>query len=371
MHLRYGMNPHQSASVTPISADRHPLRILCGEPSYINVLDALGAWQLVHEAATTLGRPAAASFKHTSPAGAATAGAVDEAMIRTYRLDRGDVSPVTSAYLRARDGDPRSSYGDIAAVSEPVDAELAQLLSRLVSDGIIAPGYAPGVVARLSAKKHGRFLVCEADPTYSPPAEESREMYGMRLRQRRDDVTLSWAHLANPRCGTLPAAAIDDLLLGLIVVRHTQSNSVAYVKGGMALGVGAGQQSRVGCTQLAGAKVDTWWLRRHPTVLQLPMAPTAHVQDRINRQFGYLDGDHVGALPLTPAERDDWLASLDGVSFASDGALPFRDNIDHARRHGVRFVAEPGGSTRSDEVLAACQEHGITLVHTGIRLFRH
>jgi phosphoribosylaminoimidazolecarboxamide formyltransferase / IMP cyclohydrolase len=371
VRLRYGMNPHQAATATPLDATSVPVRVLNGEPSSINILDALSAWRLVREAATALGRAAAASFKHVSPAGAAVAGGIDAVMAETYGLDQATVGELTSAYVRARDTDPKSSYGDFIAVSEPVDAELADLLLRLVSDGIVAPDYAPGVVARLSRKKQGRFLVLRADPAYQPPAEEVREVFGMRLAQRRDDAPLTAQHLAHPVCGALPPRAVDDLLLGLITVRYTQSNSVAYTRDGMTLGVGAGQQSRVDCTRLAGAKAHTWWLRRHPTVRAAHDPADAKIQDRVNRQISYLDGDLIQPPPLTRAERQDWLGRLDHVSMASDGALPFRDNVDHARRHGVRYIAEPGGAARAGDVLAACLEHDIALAHTGIRLFQH
>jgi phosphoribosylaminoimidazolecarboxamide formyltransferase/IMP cyclohydrolase len=373
MRLRYGTNPHQRpANATPVHAGQEPIRLVRGEPSYINLLDALAAWQLVHEASAALTSPAAASFKHVSPAGAAIAGPVDAVMADTYRVDPTTIGAVTSAYLRARDADPKSSYGDFVAVSEPVDTELAETLRRLPCDGIIAAGFAPGTVATLSAKKNGTLVILEADPGYQPPAEEAREIYGLRLTQPRDSLPLTREHLTAVICGTLPEHAVDDLLLGMIVLRYTQSNSVAYLRDGMTLGIGAGQQSRVDCTRLAGMKTDTWWLRRHPTVRSLPCDQTVRVQDQISQQFQYLDGDVIdGVDPLTPAQRRDWLRRLDHVSFVSDGAIPFRDNIDHARHHGVRYIAEPGGSIRSDDVHAACREHGIALVHTGIRLFQH
>ncbi len=371
MRLRYGMNPHQRpATVEPVHAGRAPLRVVNGQPSYINLLDAIGAWQLVREASAALGRPVAASFKHLSPAGAAAAGPVDEVMTESFGLDTPPTSAVARAYVRARDTDPKSSYGDFVAVSEPVDAELAGLLRRLVSDGIVAPGYQPGTVAALSQKKGGGFLVLEADPEYRPPALQVREEYGLRFTTPYDDRVPDRRDLADPLCGTLPGEAVDDLLLGLITVRHTQSNSVAYVRGGATLGVGAGQQSRVDCTRLAGAKTDTWWLRRHPKVRAVPVEVAARIQDRIAERLEYLDGEPDGTT-LSGEERRDWLDRLDGVALASDGALPFRDNVDHARRHGVRYIAEPGGAARSADVAAACREYGIALVHTGTRLFRH
>ncbi|MEV6149630.1 phosphoribosylaminoimidazolecarboxamide formyltransferase [Nonomuraea sp. NPDC052129] len=385
MDLRYGMNPQQrSAIAAPVGPGRWPVRVLHGSPSYINMLDALNSWQLVSEASNALDRPAAASFKHVSPAGAAVAGPVDEVTAELNGVDRAAVGALTSAYLRARDADPKSSYGDFVAVSQPVDAELAELLTRLVCDGVIAPGYAPGTVAALSQKRGGRFLVMEADPAYVPPRQEAREVFGLRLTQERDEVVLSTALLDDVVCGTLPATAAEDLLLGLIVLRYTQSNSVCYLRGGATLGIGAGQQSRVDCTRLAGAKVDTWWLRRHPMVRALAFRPDVRLQDRINWQIRFIEGDLTAEekvrlsealsspMPeLTNEQRTSWLAALDEVAFVSDGALPFRDNVDHASRHGVRYIAEPGGSIRSAEVQDACREHQIALARTGLRLFHH
>ncbi|GAA1946359.1 phosphoribosylaminoimidazolecarboxamide formyltransferase [Kitasatospora viridis] len=385
MQLRYGMNPHQQAApAEPVHPGRWPVRVVNGAPSFINLLDALNAWQLVREAHRATGRVAAASFKHVSPAGAALAGPVEAAVAEPYGLDPAALSEVTAAYLRARDADPKSSYGDLVAVSHPVDLQLAELLGTLVCDGVVAPGYAPGAVERLSRKKGGRFLVLEADPELEPPAEETREVLGLRLTQQRDAAELTPALLTPVSGAPLTPAATADALLGLAVLRHTQSNSVCYLHDGVAVGIGAGQQSRVDCTRLAGAKTDTWWLRRHPAVRGLAFRDGVRRQDRINWQIRYLDGDLTAdeqgrfaeALtappsPLTAAERADWLARLDGVLFASDGALPFRDNVDHAHRHGVTTIVEPGGSIRSDEVAGACAELGITLVRTGLRLFHH
>ncbi|ALO06557.1 Phosphoribosylaminoimidazolecarboxamide formyltransferase [Streptomyces venezuelae] len=385
MELRYGINPQQlAATADPVEPGSPPIRVVNGSPSYINLLDALNSWQLVRDAGRALGRPAAASFKHVSPAGAAVAGPVDEVTAELYGVDSDGVGAVTSAYLRARDADPKSSYGDFAAVSHPVDAELAELLTRVVCDGVIAPGYAPGTVETLSRKKSGRFLVMEADETFTPPGQEAREVFGMRLAQQRDDVPLSPALLDDLVCGELTASATEDLLLGLAVLRYTQSNSVCYVRDGATLGIGAGQQSRVDCTRLAGAKTDTWWLRRHPAVRALAFRPGIRRQDRINWQIRFVEGDLTpdererlsGALSapapdLTDEQRAGWLAELTGVAFASDGALPFRDNVDHARRHGVTAIAEPGGSIRSTDVEDACRAHGIALARTGLRLFHH
>ncbi|MYS24030.1 phosphoribosylaminoimidazolecarboxamide formyltransferase / IMP cyclohydrolase [Streptomyces sp. DvalAA-14] len=389
MELRYGLNPQQArASAEPITPGAWPLRVLNGDPSYLNLLDALSGWRLVREAAQALGRPVAASFKHVSPAGAALAGPVDAPTAAFYGFDpaEGIAGPLASAYVRARDADPKSSYGDFAAVSHPVDAELAALLGRVVCDGIVAPGYEPGTVAALSAKKRGRFLVLAADPAFVPPEMERREIYGLQLAQARDEVPLSTDLLGNVVCGQapLPAAAAADLLLGLAVVRHTQSNAVCYVRDGVTLGIGAGQQSRVDCTRLAGAKAATWWLRRHPAVRAMEFGAAVRRQERVNWQVRVAEGDltanervRLAAALTVPAaepsaqERGDWAARLSGVAFASDGALPFRDNVDHAARYGVQWIAEPGGSLRSAEVAEACAEHGITLVRTGLRLFQH
>jgi phosphoribosylaminoimidazolecarboxamide formyltransferase/IMP cyclohydrolase len=349
MHLRYGMNPHQSATVSGSA----PFTVLHGSPSYINVLDALNAWQLVREAGRAFGVPAATSFKHVSPAGAALAGPLDETIRTTYAVDA--VSPITSAYLRARDADPKSSYGDFVAVSDPVDRDLATVLKRLTCDGVIAPGYDEGVVGALSAKKRGTFLILEADPGFEPPAEEVRELYGLRLTQQRDVFPLDRSLLLP----SLPDDAARDLLLGLIVLRYTQSNSIAFLKDGMAIGIGAGQQSRIDCTRLAGQKADTWWLRR-----AVATRPDLPLSARINHQLAEVDR-------LSAADRATWLARLTEVSMTSDGAIPFADNIEEAHRHGVRHLAEPGGSIRSPEVTKACADLGITLSHTGIRLFHH
>lgn len=385
MQLRYGINPQQSnAYAESVAAGSPPVRVVHGQPSFINLLDALNGWQLVSEAAHVLGREAAASFKHTSPAGAAVSGRVDEVITSSYDIGDQRLSGVASAYLRARDADPRSSYGDFVAVSHPVDAGLAELLTGLFCDGVIAPGYLPGTVGRLSGKKNGRFVILEADPVFTPPLRESRELFGVRLTQDRDQEKITADVLRTVVGGALPAAAVDDLLLGLIVLRFTQSNSVCYLRDGMTLGIGAGQQSRVDCTRLAGAKTDTWWLRRHPAVRALPFAPRLRRQDKLNWQVRFIEGDLTPherrrftevltepADELTPHQRAEWRARLTKVAFASDGYLPFRDNVEHAHRHGVSYIAEPGGSIRSDEVTTACHEHGITLVHTGLRLFHH
>lgn len=387
MQLRYGVNPHQAFARAEAIGDRSPIKLLSGTPSYVNVLDALNAWRLVREAGMLLGKPAAASLKHVSPAGAAVAGPLDEATRGFYGFGNlGDLeeTPPVQAYVRARDADPKSSFGDFAALSEPVDAETAAFLQGVVSDGIVAPGYETGVVGKLSAKKRGQFLVVEADPSFEPPPTEARELFGMRLEQDAGHTPVPPVTPDQVVCGDLPERAAEDLLLGQVAVKYTQSNAVGYVLGGQMIGIGAGQQSRVDCTKLAGAKVDLWFLRRHPKVMALPFREEVKRQDRINWCVRYIEGDltpleqdalaaalETPVEPLGAEDKREWLATLDGVSFVSDGFIPFRDNVDHARRHGVRFIAEPGGSIREQEIEDACRQHGITLVRTGLRLFHH
>jgi AICAR transformylase/IMP cyclohydrolase PurH len=384
MKLKYGTNPHQSfATMDPVGA-RPPIEVLNGNPSMINVLDALSAWQLVRELRGALDRPAAASFKHVSPAGAAVAVPLDEDLARLYEVEGKELTPAALAYVRARGADPKSSFGDFVGLSDVVDVATAEFLKGVVSDGIIAPGYEPKALELLKAKKNGAFIVLRADSDFEPPEREVREIFGMRLEQDRNARVVTPADLENVRCGALTDQAAMDLILGLVTLKYTQSNSVGYAFGGQMIGIGAGQQSRVDCTKLAGAKADLWQLGRHPKVLGLEFKPGLKRQDRINWRVRYIEGDLVPseqvaleaalASPAAPLSAEDKRAFLDevrGVSLTSDGFIPFRDNIDHAARHGVGFIAEPGGSARSDEVEAACRDYGITLVHTGVRLFHH
>jgi phosphoribosylaminoimidazolecarboxamide formyltransferase/IMP cyclohydrolase len=396
MQLRYGINPHQAARVVDRQAPA-PVQVVHGQPSYINLLDALTGWQLVAEASAAVGRPVAASIKHVSPAGVAAAGPLDAVTRETWGLDT-SAGPLTAAYARARDADPKSSFGDLIAVSEPVDAELADLLRRVVSDGVIAPGFEPGVAASLAAKKHGRFLVLEAARPYEAPVRERREVLGLTLEQDADlaPITAAVLHPAGLRAAgpaadgpsagvlALPVSAVPDALIAMVTARYTQSNSIALVRDGVTVGIGAGQQNRVDCVRLAAAKARVWWLRRHDQIRALPLVAGMSRQDRLNWQIRMADGDltpvqraEFGRLfpgtsaELTAAERARWAGLLTGVTLASDGYLPFRDNIDHASQAGVRHVVEPGGSSRSDEVAAACAEYGMTLTRTGLRLFRH
>jgi phosphoribosylaminoimidazolecarboxamide formyltransferase/IMP cyclohydrolase len=383
--LKYGCNPHQAhAAVEVPDGANSPLELLNGTPSLINVLDALNGWQLVKEARNAIGLPAAASFKHVSPAGAAVALPLNDELARAYEVLGIDLTPTATAYVRARGTDPKSSFGDFVALSETVDVPTARFLKGVISDGIIAPGFDPEALEILKSKKQGTFIVIKADDCFVPPKTERRETFGLALVQDRNDHIISAADLQDVVCGSLNPEAVRDLVLGLVVVKYTQSNSVCYVRAGQTIGIGAGQQSRVDCTKLAGAKADLWWLGMHPKVLGLHFRPHVKRQERINWRVRYIEGDltryetkaledalevHVEQLQLE--ERKSWLKKLEDVALISDGFIPFRDNIDHASQHGVRFIAEPGGSSRSGDVKMACEEYGITLVHSHLRLFHH
>ena len=383
MQLKYGCNPHQQfAAAEALGAA--PVRLLNGQPSIINLLDALNSWQLVRELRQTLGLPAAASFKHVSPAGAALAVPLTPALTQAYEVAGIELSPAALAYVRARGADPKCSFGDFVALSETVDEVTANFLKTVVSDGIIAPGYEPKALTTLSGKKNGAFIVLEADASFVPPARESREIFGVRLSQDRNDHVFSERDLKQVVCGELTDAARRDLVLGYTTLKYTQSNSVGYAVGGQMIGIGAGQQSRVDCTKLAGAKADVWQLGQHPKVLGLRFKPEVKKQDRINWRVRYIEGDltpnEQQALaevldgpvePLRAEEKQAFLSLVTSVSMVSDGFIPFRDNIDHAQRHGVRFIAQPGGSARDADIESACREYGITMVHTGIRAFHH
>jgi phosphoribosylaminoimidazolecarboxamide formyltransferase/IMP cyclohydrolase len=385
VQLKYGTNPHQKyASVEAIAGGKAPIEVLNGAPSLINVLDALNAWQLVREVRSALQLPAAASFKHVSPAGAAVATPLDATLQRLYEVEGKELSPAALAYVRARGADPKCSFGDFVAISDVVDRATAEFLKGVVSDGIIAPGYEASALEILKAKKSGSFIVIQADATFEPPPRETREIFGVRLTQDRNDHLVTAADLRDVKCGALTDDAVRDLVLGLITLKYTQSNSVGYALGGQMIGIGAGQQSRVDCTKLAGSKADVWQLGRHPKVLGLAFKPEVKRQDRINFRIRYIEGDltreehalFAAALaapadPLSEAEKKAFLADVTGVSLVSDGFIPFRDNVDHAAKHGVRFIAEPGGSTRDADIETACREYGIALVHTHVRLFHH
>jgi phosphoribosylaminoimidazolecarboxamide formyltransferase/IMP cyclohydrolase len=385
LKLKYGNNPHQSfATIEALDPAREPIRVLNGTPSFINFLDALNAWQLVREARLATGLAAAASFKHVSPAGAAVAVPLTPELAKAYEVEGKALTPAALAYVRARGADPKCSFGDFAALSDVVDLATAEFLKGVVSDGIVAPGFEPAALEILKQKKNGGFIVIEADAAFTPPKRESREIFGMRMVQDRNDHAIGEAELKDVVCGALTPEAKRDLLLGLVAIKYTQSNSVGYALGGQMIGIGAGQQSRVDCTKLAGAKADLWWLGTHPKVLGLRFRKGVKKQDRINWRVRYIEGDLTrfeeqalrealeGPLdPLREDERKEWIRSLRGVSLVSDGFIPFRDNVDHASKHGVAFIAEPGGSTRDQDVEDACREYGIALVHTKLRLFHH
>jgi phosphoribosylaminoimidazolecarboxamide formyltransferase/IMP cyclohydrolase len=373
------MNPHQSASIVA----GHGPRVINGKPSMINYLDALNGLQLVREADEATGRPAAASFKHVSPAGAALAGVVDATAALIWRAGEVDDASLLSAYIRARDADPRSSFGDVIALSRSVDLATAEFLRTVVCDAVIAPGFEPGTVGVLSSKRGGRFLVLEADNRRVPPATERRDVCGVTIEQDRDTVPVA---TVLPGDGTLDKKVRTDALLGLVTLRYTQSNSVALVRDGAAMGIGAGQQNRVDCVRLAGAKARTWWLRRHPFVNGLPAIDGMNRQDRLNWQIRFAGREMTAAQlrefdSLFGAEarnryedstwRGEWTATLSGVTMTSDGYLPFRDNVEHAVDAGVSTIVEPGGSTRTSEVADSAAAHGIAHVQTGLRLFHH
>lgn len=385
--LKYGCNPDQGEARAD-APDGLPFIVRNGSPGYINLLDALNAWQLVRELRAACGLPAAASFKHVSPAGAALGLPLDETDRLALRAgDVPDPSPIACAYIRARGADRLSSFGDFAALSDVCDESAAAFLRREVSDGIIAPGYTEGALAILRQKRGGRYLVLEIDPAYEPPALERREVFGVTFTQARSTARIDAPLLQNVVTArrSLPDAAVRDLLVALVTLRYTQSNSVCLAWHGQAVGVGAGQQSRLHCTRLAADKADLWRLRRHEKALALPFLPQVGRPARDNATAQYLGGDADALLadgawqalfshrpePLTAAERADWLAAAADVSLGSDAFFPFADSIERAAQSGVAFIAQPGGSVRDAEVIAACDRHGMAMAFTGVRLFHH
>ena len=381
--LKYGCNPYQG-NATFEAGNAPPVRVRNGTPSMINMLDALNGWQLVAELGGALDLPAAASFKHVSPAGVAVSAPLPDDLRRAYGVGDRELTPLAAAYVRARGADPKCSFGDFVALSEPVDAATAAYLKGVVSDGVVAPGFESGTFETLAAKKGGSFVLLEIDPDYQPPPIESREVFGVRLVQDRNDRRVTFDDLDEVVCGELNDAARRDLVVGLVALKYTQSNSVCYVAGGQTIGIGAGQQSRVDCTKLAGVKADVWHLGRSPMVLDLAFRRDVRRQDRINWRVRYIEGDLTAeeetafaaaleepADALNAEARNAWLAGLTDVALVSDGFIPFRDNVDHAAKHGVRYIGQPGGSARDGEVEAACRDYGIAMVHTGIRLFHH
>jgi phosphoribosylaminoimidazolecarboxamide formyltransferase/IMP cyclohydrolase len=363
-----------------------PITVLNGSPGYINLLDGLNSWQLVRELKAALRLPAAASFKHVSPAGAAVATPLSDVLKKAYFVDDLELSPLATAYARARGADRLCSFGDFIALSDTVDVSTARLIAREVSDGAIAPGYEPAALEILKAKKQGKYAVIQIDPSYEPPATETREVFGITFEQRRHDRLVTPADFGNivTTRKDLPDSAIRDLTLAWITLKYTQSNSVCFVADGQAIGVGAGQQSRIHCVRLAGQKADLWWLRQHPAVLDLPFRSGIKRPDRDNAIDQFLRDDvtpneksawdetfaHT-PRQLNPDEKRAWLSKLDSVTLGSDAFFPFRDSIDRAAASGVKYVLEPGGSTRDDSVIQAANEYGMTMIFSGVRLFHH
>jgi phosphoribosylaminoimidazolecarboxamide formyltransferase/IMP cyclohydrolase len=383
--LRYGTNPNQKPAQLVFTSESPKLEVLNGAPGYINMLDALNAWQLVKELGEALGLPAAASFKHVSPAGAGVGVPLSDSLKKSYFVDDMELSPLATAYARARGADRVSSFGDFVALSEPCDISTAKLIAREVSDAIIAPGFDEGVLDILKKKRGGSYLVIRIDPNYQPPEMEMRTVFGITMEQKRNDVKLNPSILTNVVTAEkeLPADAQRDLIVSLITLKYTQSNSVCFAFDGQAIGVGAGQQSRVHCTRLAGGKAGLWWLRQHPRVLDLEFREGMNRAEKNNAIDVFLleeptpqeleqnAADLPGAQRLTKEEKRAWLDKLTGVSLGSDAYFPFRDSIDRASRSGVKYIAEPGGSNRDEEVIAAANEYGMAMAFTGIRLFHH
>ena len=385
--LKYGMNPNMKKARIFMQKGELPIEVLNGRPGFINFLDAFNSWQLVKELKKATGLPAAASFKHVSPAGAAVAVPMDDVLKKIYYVDDLKLSPLATAYARARGADRMSSYGDFVALSETCDAETATMLAREVSDGVIAPGYTDEALAILKTKRKGTYNVIKIDPNYVPELVEHKDVFGITFEQDRNNAKIDASLLENrpTKNKNLPPDAVRDLLISLIVLKYTQSNSVCYVKGGQAIGIGAGQQSRVHCTRLAGNKADNWWLRQNPKVLALPFKDDIRRPDRDNTIDVYISEDWDDVLregtwqqffttkpePLTHEEKKAWLKELHGVSLGSDAFFPFGDNIERAQRSGVEFIAQAGGSIRDDNVIETCDKYNIAMTMTGLRLFHH
>ena len=389
LELKYGCNPNQKpARLLMQDGSELPLKVLNGRPGYINFLDALNAWQLVKELKEATGLPAAASFKHVSPAGAAVGLPLSETDRKIYFVETDKpLSPIASAYIRARGADRLCSYGDWAALSDVCDADTARYLQAEVSDGIIAPGYTDEALAILRTKKKGAYNVVEIDADYVPALQETKDVFGITFEQGHNNFRIDESLLANvvTKNRELPDAAKTDMIVSLITLKYTQSNSVCYVKDGQAIGVGAGQQSRIHCTRLAGSKADNWYLRQHPKVLALPFAPGIRRPDRDNAIDVYISDEYEDVLaegewqkvfsrkpePLTAAEKKAWIATQSGVTVGSDAFFPFGDNVERARKSGVKYIAEPGGSIRDDNVIETADKYGIVMAFTGMRLFHH
>ena len=383
LELKYGCNPNQKPAKVFVEAGELPFEVLNGRPGYINLLDALNGWQLVRELREATNLPAAASFKHVSPAGAAVAEPLDDVLKKIYFAEDVELSAQATAYIRARGADRMSSYGDFAILSDECDEPTANYLKREVSDGIIAPAYTPKALEVLKSKRKGNYLVLKVNPDFEPPAVETKKIFGVTFEQQRNAIKISDDCLTDiPTCNkTFTPEARRDLLTALITLKYTQSNSVCYAKGGQAIGIGAGQQSRVHCTRLAGNKADYWFLRQCPKVLELPFKQGVKRPDRDNAIDVYLGGETfddswqnlftVKPNPLTAEDKRTWLKNLRGVSLASDAFFPFGDNIERAHQSGVDFIAQTGGSIRDDNVIETCDKYGIAMAFTHIRLFHH
>lgn len=387
LELKYGCNPNQKPARVFMKDGDLPFTVLNGKPGYINLLDAFNSWQLVRELHEATGLPAAASFKHVSPAGAAVAVPLSPVLKQVYFVEGIELSPIATAYIRARGADRMSSYGDFVALSTECDAQTASFLVREVSDGIIAPSYSEAALEILKTKRKGTYLVLQIDPAYQPPALETKEVFGISFEQQHNDIKIT------PDClGNIPTKnkaftpeAKRDLLIALITLKYTQSNSVCYTKDGQAIGIGAGQQSRVHCTRLAGSKADNWYLRQNPKVLNLPFKDDLRRPDRDNAIDVYISDEYMDLLAdeewprifkekpsvFTREERLAWLETAQGIALGSDAFFPFGDNIERAHKSGVEFVAQSGGSIRDDNVIDTCNKYNMAMAFTGIRLFHH
>ena len=387
LELKYGCNPNQKPARIYMEGRDLPLTVLNGKPGYINFMDALNSWQLVKALKKSTGLPAAASFKHVSPAGAALGKPLTDVERKIFFAPEGDLSPIACAYIRARGADRLCSFGDWAALSDVCDADTARYLAAEVSDGVIAPGYTDEALEILKTKRKGGYNVVQIDPDYEPDPAERRSIYGIWFEQGYNDLTIDEKMLENIVTANkeLSQDAKNDIILSLITLKYTQSNSVCYVKDGMTIGVGAGQQSRIHCTRLAGNKADIWWLRQHPKVLGLQFVDNIRRPDRDNAIDIYISDEHDDVLAegvwqntfkvkpevLTEAEKKEWIAKMSGVTVGSDAFFPFGDNVERARKSGVQYIAQPGGSIRDDQVIATADKYGMVMAFTGIRLFHH
>ena len=388
--LKYGCNPNQKPSRIFMEEGELPIEVVNGRPGYINFLDAFNSWQLVRELKAATGLPAAASFKHVSPAGAAVGLPLDDTLRKIYFVDdlKVELSPIACAYARARGADRMSSYGDFVALSDTCDEATALLIKREVSDGVIAPDYTPEAIEILKAKRKGTYNVIKIDPNYVPAPIERKQVFGITFEQGRNEVKLDDPSLFEnipTQNKTFSEAAKRDLIIALITLKYTQSNSVCYVKDGQAIGIGAGQQSRIHCTRLAGNKADIWWLRQHPKVMSLPFVDNIRRADRDNTIDVYISDDYDDVLRdgtwqqffkekpevLTREEKKEWIAKNTGVALGSDAFFPFGDNIERAHKSGVEYIAQAGGSVRDDHVIDTCDKYGIAMAFTGVRLFHH